>query len=110
MVYPPPFGSRGSDGAVMLNGVKSLAFTSVLSVAVKFCSHRLKYPTSIDTRGASCCWTDAPICQSFGRMPQPLISAGSMFAVVCVAVPNVVAVDAWHAPLAALFVKLQFGI
>jgi len=39
-----------------------------------------------------------------------LSSAGSMFAVVCVDVPNVSAVDAWQAPLAALFVKSQLGI
>src|ERR1043166_1245373 len=61
-------------------------------------------------RGASCCWIDAPFCQSFGRIPQPLISAGSMFSGGCVAVPNVCADDAPHTPLAALFVKLQFGI
>ena len=43
-------------------------------------------------------------------MPQPLMSVGSMPAVVTADVPNVVADDAWQAPFAALFVKSQLGI
>ena len=45
--YPATERSRASlppvpDGAVMLNGVKSLDWTARLSVAVKFWSHRFK--------------------------------------------------------------------
>src|SRR4051812_22783869 len=61
----------------MLNASKSAAVTARLSLTVKFCSHRLKYPTSTDTPGSSFCCTDAPNCQSLGRTPQPSSSAGS---------------------------------
>src|SRR3974377_1644313 len=93
----------------MPNCVKSEGRTSRCSVAGKFQSHRQKYPNSIDILGSTCCCTEAPICQSFGRMPQPLRSLGSIAAVTGVAVPNVWKFVAPHSPLALLFVKSHWG-
>src|SRR6187402_362674 len=73
----------------MLYGVKSAGPTAWLSVTVKLFSQRWKYPTSTETRGSTCCWIDAPHCQSFERTLQPLRIFGSMLAVVCAVVPNV---------------------
>src|SRR5262245_29124858 len=49
---PPPFGRRGSDGAVTQYGVKSPGATSRLSVVVKCPWARRKYETSAEILGA----------------------------------------------------------
>src|SRR3970040_2084336 len=76
-VYPPPSGNRGSDGATTLNELKSVADRTRLSVALKLPSHRRVYCTSTDTLGRISCWIDAPIPQSYGRMPHPFRAPGS---------------------------------
>src|SRR5215510_11096707 len=61
----------------MLNGVKSPAVTSWLSVTVKFCSQRRVYPIDTDMRGSSSCCNVTPMIQSDGRVPQPCRMAES---------------------------------
>src|SRR5919198_1017504 len=76
--YPPPFGKRGSCGAVIENWVKSDELTARLSVTANPKNSRWKKPTSTDVRGSTSCWTDTPQFQSDGRTPQPCRISGSM--------------------------------
>src|SRR5262245_63204186 len=75
--YPPPPGSRGSKGAVMLYSCQSEFNAARLSVTVNPRYQRRVYATSTDERAVICCWTDAPTVQSDDLTPQPVRRAGS---------------------------------
>src|SRR5439155_17152754 len=63
--------SRGSSGAVKLNGLKSDGPASRFCVTWKLPNHRRKYPTSTATRGRICRWMLVENSQLYARVPHP---------------------------------------
>src|SRR5262252_4361432 len=105
---PPPPGRLGLRGATMVCAVKSDGFSSVFLKTKKLLNHRRLYVTSTEVRGRICCCTPMPNCQSDGRTPQPLSTAGSMLVSPAV-LPNPDDDHGPHSPLAAGFIRLQSG-
>src|SRR5207302_9160832 len=75
--FPPPLGSRGSDGAVTQYDWKSLGATSRLSVVVKCPCARRKYDSSVDTRGSSSWLIVVETSQLLRRWSKPVIVSGA---------------------------------
>src|ERR1700680_495829 len=74
--YPPPPGRLASFGATTVTWLKSDAWRLRLLLTKKLLNERRLYPTSSDVRGRISCWIDTPNCQSYGRTPRPLSTAG----------------------------------
>src|SRR5688572_12253675 len=110
--YPPPPGSRGSDGALIVHASYCDGLRAWLSVIVKLWNERREYATSAETRGSTSCCTPMLHCQSWSRAPHPR----SVSSLTCVILPErppkfrLLPVSPAHSALAVRMARLHSTI